>query len=159
MKLKLFPHSVQKPAAILFVCSLVLVLAVVVCMVSNSFLNGQSSISPFIRWINSTGLIYFRILLLTSQISLALLLFSEEKVEDEMINYMRLRAVAISAAIVIGLKIIASIIWMLLPADFISSFAEIRNDFKGAGISTMIILYLLLFRTSIRKYTTESNEE
>jgi len=110
-------------------------------------------------WFNTTGLFYFRIIYLTCQISLALLLFSKEKVEDEMINHLRLRAVSMSAAIVIGLIIIESIIWMLLPADIISSFGEIRRDLKGTGIGSMIVLYLILFRTSIRKYTKESNEE
>ena len=86
-------------------------------------------------------------------------MFSEEKVEDEMISHLRLRAVAISAIIVIGFKLIEQIVWVLLPMDFSDSFRDIRNDFKGDSISIMIILYLLIFKRSIRKYSNGTDEE
>jgi len=158
MKIKLLPHSVQKPAAILFVCSLVLVFVLTICMVA-SISHDDNEIGRIVTWISTEGQVCFRILVLIFNISLALLLFSEEKVEDEMISHLRLRAAAISTAIVIGLIIIESTIWILLPEDVMSSLREIRNDFKGLGASTLIILYLMMFRVSIHKYNTGPNEE
>ena len=146
MKLKLLPHKVQKPAGIIILVSLVLMSTMIF-------------LSLVAAWLDSNALVISRLFVIVFTLSLAALLFSEEKVEDEMISHLRLRAVAISAIIVIGFKLIGEIIWVLLPMDFMDSFRDICNDLRKDDVSIMIILYLLIFKRSIHKYTDASDEE
>ena len=157
--MKLLPHKIQKPAGIFFlVC-----LALLSVMLSFTFFDviegGDSSFTAVLTWLNSNAVILLRIFVIAFYLSFAALLFSEERVEDEMISHLRLRAVAISAFIVIVLKLVEQIIWVLLPLDFMDSFRDVRNDFKGGGVSALIILYLLIFKRSLHKYTGASDEE
>ena len=159
MKLKLLPHKVQKPAGIIFLISLVLMLVLVTLMMVDAYNDGNSTVSPFLSWINSNGQLLLRLFIIAFIISMAALLFSEEKVEDEMISHLRLRAVAKSAIIVIAFMIVEDVIWLLLPLDVMQSWQDIREDMHGDGIGFMIILYLLLFKRSIRKYNSGVDEE
>ena len=158
MKLKLLPHKVQKPAGIIILVSLVLMSTMIFLSLVAATEEGNPSLSVA-AWLDSNALVISRLFVIVFTLSLAALLFSEEKVEDEMISHLRLRAVAISAIIVIAFKLIEQIVWVLLPWDFTDSFRDIRNDFRGGGVDTMIILYLLIFKRSIRKYSNGTDEE
>lgn len=158
MKLELLPHKVQKPAGIIILVSLVLMSTMIFLSLVAATEEGNPSLSVA-AWLDSNALVISRLFVIVFTLSLAALLFSEEKVEDEMISHLRLRAVAISAIIVIGFKLIGEIIWVLLPMDFMDSFRDICNDLRKDDVSIMIILYLLIFKRSIHKYTDASDEE
>lgn len=160
MKLKLLPHKIQKPAGIVFVVMLILLLTMTMLTLTlGNTTSAESSHSiTFFNWLNSNELFLIRLLAIAFTLSLAALLFSEEKVEDEMISHLRLRAVAISVIIVIAFKLLEQVIWFLLPVDAIQSLREIRNDLRGGGVSVMIIIYLLVFKRSIHNYIDEADE-
>lgn len=157
MQMKLLPHKVQKPAGIFLLVCFVLVFPMIFFSLVAATKDPSSTSIP--AWIDSNTPVLARLFVIAFTLSLAALLFSEEKVEDEMISHLRLRAVAVSAIIVIAFKLIEQIVWVLLPWDFTDSFRDIRNDFKGVGVNTMIILYLLIFKRSIRKYSNRTDEE
>ena len=157
--MKLLPHKVQKPAWIIILVCLVLVFTIIFLSLVAATKEGNPSFTSVSAWLDSNTYVLAGIIVIAFTLSLAALLFSEEKVEDEMISHLRLRAVAISAIIVIAFKLIEQIVWVLLPWDFTDSFRDIRNDFRGGGVDTMIILYLLIFKRSIRKYSNGTDEE
>lgn len=157
--MKLLPHKVQKPAGIIILVCLVLVFTITFLSLVAATKEGNPSFTSVSAWLDSNAHVLAGSIVIAFTLSLATLLFSEEKVEDEMISHLRLRAVAVSSIIVIAFKLIEQIVWVLLPWDFTDSFRDIRNDFKGGGVDTMIILYLLIFKRSIRKYSNGTDEE
>lgn len=156
--MKLLPHKVQKPAGIIILVCLVLVFTMTFTSLVDATKEGNLSF-PALAWLDSNAPVLSRLFVIVFTLSFAALLFSEEKVEDEMISHLRLRAVAVSAIIVIAFKLMEEIFCVLLPMDFTDSYRDIRNDFRGGGVDTMIILYLLIFKRSIRKYSNGTDEE
>lgn len=158
MQMKLLPHKVQKPAGIIILVCLVLVFTMTFTSLVDATKEGNLSF-PALAWLDSNAPVLSRLFVIVFTLSFAALLFSEEKVEDEIISHLRLRAVAVSAIIVIAFKLMEEIFCVLLPMDFTDSYRDIRNDFRGGGVDTMIILYLLIFKRSIRKYSNGTDEE
>lgn len=156
--MKLLPHKVQKPAGIIILVCLVLVFTMTFTSLVDATKEGNLSF-PALAWLDSNAPVLSRLFVIVFTLSFAALLFSEEKVEDEIISHLRLRAVAVSAIIVIAFKLMEEIFCVLLPMDFTDSYRDIRNDFRGGGVDTMIILYLLIFKRSIRKYSNGTDEE
>ena len=86
-------------------------------------------------------------------ISIFVLVFSEEKVEDEMIRSLRLKAIAKTAGFCFCFAIALKLIQMFLPPAGYKLIKEWSGDLFSSGgmIVFLSIIYFILFKRSTRR--------
>ena len=138
MKKYLFPHSAQKIAIVVFVATLL-------TMFVMTFILARNQVS-YNRTITS-------ILGITLQLSLLVAILSKEKIEDEFISSVRLKAISIAAVLGFVYIIILNIIQMLLPTEAYLPFKEwrINHFWNGRLYMHLALLYFVILKISLRK--------
>ena len=91
---------------------------------------------------------------------------TEEKEEDEMIDSIRCRSIAVTAFIAFGFFMVINLVMAFLHGfrslesmSFVTSLVTVLTGTGLTSINTYIILYLFIFRISIWKMRRQCKEE
>ena len=91
---------------------------------------------------------------------------TEEKEEDEMIDSIRRRSIAVTAFIAFGFFMVINLVMAFLHGfrslqsmSFVTSLATVLTGTGLTSVNTYIILYLIIFRISILKMRRQYRED
>ena len=91
---------------------------------------------------------------------------TEEKEEDEMIDSIRRRSIAVTAFIAFGFFMVINLVMAFLHGfrslqsmSFVSSLVTVLTGTGLTSVNTYIILYLIIFRISIWKMRKQCKED
>ena len=91
---------------------------------------------------------------------------TEEKEEDEMIDSIRRRSIAVTAFIAFGFFMVINLVMAFLHGfrslqsmSFVSSLVTVLTGTGLTSVNTYIILYLIIFRISILKMRRQYRED
>ena len=91
---------------------------------------------------------------------------TEEKEEDEMIDSIRRRSIAVTAFIAFGFFMVINLVMAFLHGfrslqsmSFVSSLVTVLTGTGLKSVNTYIILYLIIFRISILKMRRQYRED
>lgn len=94
------------------------------------------------------------------------IVMTEEKDEDEMINSIRRRSIAATAFIAFGFFMVINLVMAFLHGfrslqsmSFVSSLVTVLTGTGLTSVNTYIILYLIIFRISIWKMRKQCKED
>ena len=94
------------------------------------------------------------------------IVMTEEKDEDEMIDSIRRRSVAVTAFIAFGFFMVINLVMAFLHGfrslqsmSFVSSLVTVLTGTGLTSVNTYIILYLIIFRISIWKMRKQCKED
>ena len=94
------------------------------------------------------------------------IVMTEEKDEDEMIDSIRRRSIATTAFIAFGIFMVTNLLMAFLHGfrslqsmSFVSSLVTVLTGTGLTSVNTYIILYLIIFRISIWKMRNQSKED
>ena len=94
------------------------------------------------------------------------IVMTEEKDEDEMIDSIRRRSIAATAFIAFGFFMVINLVMAFLHGfrclqsmSFVSSLVTVLTGTGLTSVNTYIILYLIIFRISIWKMRKQSKED
>lgn len=95
-----------------------------------------------------------------------LVVMTEEKDEDEMIDSIRRRSIATTAFIAFGIFMVINLVMAFLHGfrclqsmSFVSSLVTVLTGTGLTSVNTYIILYLIIFRISIWKMRKQCKED
>lgn len=100
-------------------------------------------------WQSITLIIFF--------LSIFFCIFSEEEIEDEYIQTLRLRSVAIVACIAFLFVIMLDVIQLAVTHEVYEAVRQWRMNFfwNGNFIVYLAVLYLIIFKFSVKLYSKE----
>ena len=91
---------------------------------------------------------------------------TEEKEEDEMIDSIRCRSIAVTAFIAFGFSMVINLVMAFLHGfrslqsmSFVTSLVTVLTGTGLTSVNTYIILYLIIFRISILKMRRQYRED
>ena len=94
------------------------------------------------------------------------IVITEEKDEDEMIDSIRRRSIAVTAFIAFGFFMVINLVMAFLHGfrslqsmSFVSSLVTVLTGTGLTSVNTYIILYLIIFRISIWKMRKQCKED
>lgn len=94
------------------------------------------------------------------------IVMTEEKDEDEMIDSIRRRSIAVTAFIAFGFFMVINLVMAFLHGfrslqsmSFVSSLVTVLTGTGLTSVNTYIILYLIIFRISIWKMRKQCKED
>ena len=94
------------------------------------------------------------------------IVMTEEKDEDEMIDSIRRRSIAVTAFIAFGFFVVINLVMAFLHGfrslqsmSFMSSLVTVLTGTGLTSVNTYIILYLIIFRISIWKMRKQCKED
>jgi hypothetical protein len=94
------------------------------------------------------------------------IVMTEEKDEDEMIDSIRRRSIAVTAFIAFGFFMVINLVMAFLHGfrslqsmSFVSSLVTVLTGTGLTSVNTYIILYLIIFRISIWKMRIQCKED
>ena len=94
------------------------------------------------------------------------IVMTEEKEEDEMIDSIRRRSIAVTAFIAFGFFMVINLVMAFLHGfrslqsmSFVSSLVTVLTGTGLTSVNTYIILYLIIFRISIWKMRKQCKED
>ena len=94
------------------------------------------------------------------------IVITEEKDEDEMIDSIRRRSIAVTAFIAFGFFMVINLVMAFLHGfrslqsmSFVSSLVTVLTGAGLTSVNTYIILYLIIFRISIWKMRKQCKED
>ena len=94
------------------------------------------------------------------------IVMTEEKDEDEMIDSIRRRSIAVTAFIAFGFFMVINLVMAFLHGfrslqsmSFVSSLVTVLTGAGLTSVNTYIILYLIIFRISIWKMRKQCKED
>ena len=94
------------------------------------------------------------------------IVMTEEKDEDEMIDSIRRRSIAVTAFIAFGFFMVINLVMAFLHGfrslqsmSFVSSLVTVLTGTGLTSVNTYIILYLIIFRISIWKMRRQCKED
>ena len=94
------------------------------------------------------------------------IVMTEEKDEDEMIDSIRRRSIAVTAFIAFGFFMVINLVMAFLHGfrslqsmSFVSSLVTVHTGTGLTSVNTYIILYLIIFRISIWKMRKQCKED
>ena len=94
------------------------------------------------------------------------IVMTEEKDEDEMIDSIRRRSIAVTAFIAFGFFMVINLVMAFLHGfrslqsmSFVSSLITVLTGTGLTSVNTYIILYLIIFRISIWKMRKQCKED
>ena len=95
-----------------------------------------------------------------------MVVMTEEKEEDEMIDSIRRRSIAVTAFIAFGFFMVINLVMAFLHGfrslqsmSFVSSLVTVLTGTGLTSVNTYIILYLIIFRISILKMRRQYRED
>ena len=95
-----------------------------------------------------------------------MVVMTEEKEEDEMIDSIRRRSIAVTAFIAFGFFMVINLVMAFLHGfrslqsmSFVSSLVTVLTGTGLTSVNTYIILYLIIFRISIWKMRKQCKED
>ncbi len=135
----LLPHKWQNIGLIAFILSFIAIFShIVFSMLESSLCNSRLLVS---------------ILGCMMYLSLGIVLFSEEKHEDEYVHKKRLNAIAICAILCFAIILIMNIVQAFLSVEAYEAFKEWRmeNFWNGKLIMRAAVLYWIIFKFSLTK--------
>lgn len=147
---KLLPHKYQIPALIIFLICLVLIVG------SSLFSVHNTVFGDFLE--RTTPQV---ILVVVLYASLLAMIFSKEKIEDEMITAMRLHSAAFAFLVGFGMIAVLNIIQAILPDAAYNSLREWRMDcfWNGNAVMYFILLYFIIFKIKVWKLERRMRDE
>lgn len=152
VKRLMLPHYFQKIGFTVFFLMLAGVLGGMVCYWCGAF-GPESSSWPFFAWLSETyNTPWVRTALNTiGLLSLAFITFSREKVEDEMMDRLRLSTIGAVAAAYLILYIVVSIVWSLCMTDGLRDYIVANGYEFGFYLRAeqLWLLYVIIFKLRV----------
>jgi len=153
-KTYMFPHSLRKYGYGLMIAS---VLALVLgLLLANVFEIIPQTHTRFISMV--MYLLFF--------LGVFVLVMTEEKYEDEMIDSIRRRSIATTAFVAFGFYMVINLVMAFLHGfrslqsmSFVSSLVTVLTGTVFTSVNTYIYLYLIIFRISIFKMRRQCKED
>ena len=153
-KTYMFPHSLRKYGYGLMIAS---VLALVLgLLLANVFEIIPQTHTRFISMM--MYLLFF--------LGVFVLVMTEEKYEDEMIDSIRRRSIATTAFVAFGFYMVINLVMAFLHGfrslqsmSFVSSLVTVLTGTVFTSVNTYIYLYLIIFRISIFKMRRQCKED
>ena len=150
----MFPHSLRKYGYGLMIAS---VLALVLgLLLANVFEIIPQTHTRFISMV--MYLLFF--------LGVFVLVMTEEKYEDEMIDSIRRRSIATTAFVAFGFYMVINLVMAFLHGfrslqsmSFVSSLVTVLTGTVFTSVNTYIYLYLIIFRISIFKMRRQCKED
>ena len=150
----MFPHSLRKYGYGLMIAS---VLALVLgLLLANVFEIIPQTHTRFISMM--MYLLFF--------LGVFVLVMTEEKYEDEMIDSIRRRSIATTAFVAFGFYMVINLVMAFLHGfrslqsmSFVSSLVTVLTGTVFTSVNTYIYLYLIIFRISIFKMRRQCKED
>lgn len=152
VKRLMLPHYFQKIGFTVFFLMLAGVLGGMVCYWCGAF-GPESSSWPFFAWLSETyNTPWVRTALnIIGLLSLAFITFSREKVEDEMMDRLRLSTIGAVAAAYLILYIVVSIVWSLCMTDGLRDYIVANGYEFGFYLRAeqLWLLYVIIFKLRV----------
>ena len=152
VKRLMLPHYFQKIGFTVFFLMLAGVLGGMVCYWCGAF-GPESSSWPFFAWLSETyNTPWVRTALnIIGLLSLAFITFSREKVEDEMMDRLRLSTIGAVAAAYLILYIVVSIVWSLCMTDGLRNYIVANGYEFGFYLRAeqLWLLYVIIFKLRV----------
>lgn len=152
VKRLMLPHYFQKIGFTVFFLMLAGVLGGMVCYWCGAFVP-ESSSWPFFAWLSETyNTPWVRTALnIIGLLSLAFITFSREKVEDEMMDRLRLSTIGAVAAAYLILYIVVSIVWSLCMTDGLRDYIVANGYEFGFYLRAeqLWLLYVIIFKLRV----------
>lgn len=150
MKHQLLPHKYQKPAFIIFIVCLFWVW-------SSILVDGLSS--PFAGFVKGDFFQVVTILIL--YVSLLMFIFSQEKIEDELITSYRLHSAAFAFLVGFGIIAVLNVIQAILPDEQYFALREWRMNcfWNGNAVMYLLLLYFISFKIKVKKLERRMRDE
>lgn len=152
VKRLMLPHYFQKIGFTVFFLMLAGVLGGMVCYWCGAFVP-ESSSWPFFAWLLETyNTPWVRTALnIIGLLSLAFITFSREKVEDEMMDRLRLSTIGAVAAAYLILYIVVSIVWSLCMTDGLRNYIVANGYEFGFYLRAeqLWLLYVIIFKLRV----------
>lgn len=152
VKRLMLPHYFQKIGFTVFFLMLAGVLGGMVCYWCGAFVP-ESSSWPFFAWLSETyNTPWVRTALnIIGLLSLAFITFSREKVEDEMMDRLRLSTIGAVAAAYLILYIVVSIVWSLCMTDGLRNYIVANGYEFGFYLRAeqLWLLYVIIFKLRV----------
>ena len=153
-KTYMFPHSLRKYGYGLMIAS---VLALVLgLLLANVFEIIPQTHTRFISMV--MYLLFF--------LGVFVLVMTEERYEDEMIDSIRRRSIATTAFVAFGFYMVINLVMAFLHGfrslqsmSFVSSLVTVLTGTVFTSVNTYIYLYLIIFRISIFKMRRQCKED
>ena len=142
----LFSHKFQKPAIWTFIICKVFVF---VFLLISFLMNPENGLFPFSDdsfW----GRFFLFVYVFVVYGSLAVTVFSEEKIEDEYISKLRLESIAIVAAATLCFAFILQLIQAAMPLDSYAEFKQWRMKILSKLTFWLPIVYFCVFKYKLK---------
>ena len=152
MKRLMLPHYFQKIGFTVVFMEFACVLAGMVCYWAGAFDPGSASYPFFSAMIDFYGTTWVRMSLrVLALLSLAFIAFSREKVEDEMMDRLRLSTIAAVAGTYLFLYIIVSAVWTFGVSDAVANYAKSNGYEFGfyLRVEQLWLIYVIVFKLRV----------
>lgn len=152
VKRLMLPHYFQKIGFTVFFLMLAGVLGGMVCYWCGAFRPESSSWPFFARLFETYNTPWVRTALnIIGFLSLAFITFSKERVEDEMMDRLRLSTVGVLAAAYLILYIVVSIVWSLCMTDGLRNYIAANGYEFGFYLRAeqLWLLYVIIFKLRV----------